>query len=116
MRTKYVVLIGFGLFFCSNIYSQNIIEQLKQFYDNADMDCYLTKIQKNVNDYFILDNEIWGRDKYGIPPQKIELHKEEIVPMLTIQFVNTDLFNRDDDIYNYIAIDSSIVFTLACVD
>jgi len=80
------------------------------------MDCYLAKIQKNVNDYFVLDNKIWGRDKYGIPPQKIEFHKEEIVPMLTIQFVNTDSFNYSDDIYNYITIDSSIVFTLACVD
>jgi len=116
MKTKYGVLIGFGLFFCNSIYSQNIIGQLKQFYKNADMDCYLAKIQKNVNDYFILDNKNWGRDKYGILPQKIELHKNEIVPMLTIQFVNTDSFNFDKDIYNYITIDSTIVFTLACVD
>lgn len=116
MKTKFFVLIGFGLFFCYNIYAQNITEQLKQFYKNADMVCYMAKIQKNVNDYFILDNKIWGRDKYGIFPPKIELHKEEIVPMLTIQFVNTDSYNYNDDIYNYIAIDSSIVFTLACVD
>lgn len=116
MKTKYLILIGFGLFFCNSIYSQNIIDQLKQFYKNADMDCYINKIQKNVNDFFILDNKNWGRDKYGILPLKIELHKEEIVPMLTIQFINTETFNFGDDIYNYITIDSCIVFTLACVD
>jgi hypothetical protein len=116
MRTKYLVLMGFGLFFCNSIYSQGIVYKLKQFYQNADMDCYIAKIQKNVNDYFVLDNKIWGRDKHGIPPQKIELHKEEIVPMLTIQFINTDSFNFNDNIYNHIAIDSSIVFTLACID
>ena len=116
MRTKSLVLMVFGLFFCNGIYSQSVIDQLKQFYKNADMDCYLAKIQKNVNDYFILDNKNWGRDKYGILPPKIELHKEEIVPMLTIQFVNTDSINYNDDIYKFITIDSSIVFTLACVD
>jgi len=116
MRTKYFAIIGLGLFFWNSIHAQNVIEQLKQFYKKADMDCYIAKIQKNVNDYFVLDNKIWGRDKYGIPSQKIEFHKEEIVPMLTIQFVNTDSFNYCDDIYNYITIDSSIVFTLACVD
>lgn len=105
-----------GLFFCNGIYAQSIIEQLKQFYKNADMDCYIAKIQKNVNDYFVIDNKIWGHIKYGIPPQKIEIHKEEIVPLLTIQFINTDSFNYSDDIYNFITIDSSIVFTLACVD
>lgn len=116
MKIKFALFIAIELSLCNVINSQHITDQLKQFYNNADRDCYLAKIQKNVNDYFVLDNESWGRDKYGIPPQKIELHKEEIVPMLTIQFVNTDSFNLDDDIYNYIAIDSSIVFTLACVD
>lgn len=116
MKTKYIVFIATGLFFCSNIYSQNIIEQFKQFVKNADMDCYIAKIQKNVNDYFVLENKTWGNDKYGIVPQKIDLRKDEIVPLLAIQFVNTDTFNLNDDIYNYITIDSAIVFTFACVD
>ncbi len=116
MKIKYIVLITIGFLFCNNTYSQNIIEQLKQFYKNADMDCYIDKIQNNVNDFFVLENKIWGRDKYGISPQKIELKKDEIVPMLTIQFVNTDTFNLSDDIYNYITIDSVIVFTIACID
>ena len=116
MRLKYYISIILSLLLYDNIYAQNIVEQLKQFYSNADMDCYIAEIQKNVNEYFVLENKIWGLDKIGIPPQKIELHKEEIVPMLTIQFINTDSFDLNDDIYNYIAIDSSIVFTLAIVD
>jgi len=116
MKIKYIVFIAIVLLFCNNIFSQNIIEQLKEFYKNADMDCYIAKIQKNVNYYFILDNQNWGRDKYGILPQKVEFNKNEIVPMLTIQFINTDSFNINDDIYNYITIDSVIVFTLAIVD
>lgn len=95
-----------GLSFCSNIYSQNIIEQLKQFYLKADMDCYLPKIQNNVNDYLVLDNKSWRLDKYDIPPQKIEINKNETFPMLTIQFVNTDSFNFNDNIYNYITVDT----------
>lgn len=109
-------MFGFGLLLGSNIHSQGIVGQLKQFYQNADMDCYLPRIQKNINDFFVLDNQIWGRDRYGIVPPKIELEKDKIVPMLTIQFINTDSFNLNDDIYNHIAIDSSIVFMLACVD
>lgn len=116
MKAKFALLLAIELSFCIFIHSQNVTDQLLQFYNDADMDCYLAKIQKNINDYFVLDNKIWGRDKYGILPQRIELHKDEIVPMLTIQFVNTDSFNFNDDIYNYITIDSSIVFTLACVD
>jgi hypothetical protein len=116
MKKKCFILILSGLLLYNCNYAQKVTEQLNQFYKNADMDCYISKIQKNVNDYFILDNKIWGRDKYSIPPQKIELHNHEVVPMLTIQFVNTDTYNYNDDIYNFISIDSSIVFTLACVD
>lgn len=116
MKIKHVVLICVNVFLSNNIYSQNIVNQLKQFYENADMDCYTTKVQKNVNDYFELDNKNWGRDKYGILPRKIILQKEAILPLLTIQFINTDSFNYSANIYNYIAIDSAIVFTLACID
>jgi len=116
MKATNLVLIGFLLSFCNCIYAQHITEQLKQFHENADMDCYLTKIQKNVNDFFVIETQMFGGDKYGIQPRKIEIQKEKIVSMLTIQFINTESFNLNDDIYNYITIDSSVVFTLACVD
>ena len=116
MRLKHDLFIIIGLLFCINIFSQNTVEQLKQFYSNADMDCYIDKIQNNVNEYFALVNKTWASDKYNIPPQKVELNKDEIVPMLTIQFINIDTFNLNDNIYNFITIDSSIVFTFACVD
>lgn len=116
MKIRYFIIV-IGLLFNNNSHSQNnVIMQLKQFYESADMDCYIAKIQKNVNEYFVIGNKMWGNDKYGIPPRNIELHKGEVVPMLTIQFVNTDSFNLENDIYDFITIDSSIVFTLACVD
>lgn len=116
MKVKLVIFFVFGLFFCNDLESQDIIEQLKHFYEKADVDCYIDEIQKNVNMSIDVDNKNWGRDKYGIFPQKIVLRKEEIVPMLTIQFINTDTFNLNDNIYDHITIDSTIVFTLACVD
>ncbi|NJK84916.1 MAG: hypothetical protein HC906_01975 [Bacteroidales bacterium] len=57
-----------------------------------------------------------GNDKYGFQPLRIELNKNKVIPLLTIQFVGTDTFNIENDIYNFINIDSSIVFTLACLD
>ena len=93
MKVKLVIFFVFGLFFCNDLESQDIIEQLKQFYEKADVDCYIDEIQENVNMSIDVDNKNWGRDEYGIFPQKIVLRKEEIVPMLTIQFINTDTFN-----------------------
>jgi len=117
MEIRYLlVAFAFTSLSCAISYSQNIVEQLKQFYENADMDCYIAKIQDNINYCFVIDNQNWGRDKHGILPQKVELKKNEIVPMVTIQFINTDSFSFNDDIYNYITIDSVIVFTLAIID
>ncbi len=104
------------MFLCNSVYSQNIVDELIQFNKNVDLDCFLINAQENINDYFILENENWGNDIYKILPQRIDLNVDEIVPMLTIKFVNTDKYNFGDDIYNYITIDSVIVFTLACVD
>ncbi|MCD2424455.1 hypothetical protein LQ567_16870 [Niabella pedocola] len=115
--------------------AQAVVEQLKRFYKKADVNCYLAKIEKNVNDYFVLENKNWGRDKNGIPPDKVDLHDNKIVyyrygnggklshkdeykvvPMLTVQFVDTESLKEKEDIYKHITIDSSIIFTLACVD
>jgi hypothetical protein len=128
MESRYLIIIG--LLFCGNIYSQNnIISQIKEFVAKADMNCYIGNAQKNIiNDYELRCKDM--RDFYIFhydtikpfpftmlpPPPKIDLHKANTVPMLAIQFVNTENFNYGDDIYDYITIDSTIVFTFACVD
>jgi hypothetical protein len=128
MESKYLIIIG--LLFCSNIYSQDkIISQIKEFVANADMDCYMNSAQKNIihdyelrckdiRDLYISRNDTINSSSSAIlpPPPQIDLSKVNTVPMLAIQFVNTENFNYGDNIYNYIAIDSTIVFTFACVD
>lgn len=124
----------------TNGFSQSIINTLLHFADNADMDCYYSMIQSNVNTYFSQEHHNYGRD-VSIPKQNIAITKNaqnvvitanlldinqnrlhlrsvsmDIVPLLAIQFVNTDVFQMEDCIYDYISIDSTIVFALACVD
>jgi hypothetical protein len=128
MESKYLIIIG--MLFYNNIYSQNsIISQIKTFVAKADMNCYVDNAQKNIiNDYefhckdmrdfyISIDDTVKPFSSAMLPPPpKIDLHKANIVPMLAIQFINTEKFNYRDNIYDYIAIDSTIVFTFACVD
>ncbi|MDR0604703.1 MAG: hypothetical protein LBG80_10410 [Bacteroidales bacterium] len=114
MKTRCLILIG--LFFVNGLYSQDIISQLKKFYEEADMDCYLDKAQKNIIEDYIVQCQWWGIDTIIKPLPQIDLNKDNTVPMLTIQFVDTETFNYSDDIYNYITIDSSRVFMFAYID
>jgi len=109
---KKVVLCIFMLILSVNLFSQNTVYQLKTFYEAADMDCYLDKMEENIN-----KSHLYLRDSMGFfAPLQFELHKKEVVPMLSVNFVNTDSFNIGDNIYDYIAIDSCVVFNLALVD
>lgn len=137
---KDILSIILILLICANGFSQSIINTLLHFAANADMNCYYSMIQRNVNTYFAQEHRNFGRDA-NIPLQNItiinnirdavltanlldikqnepSLHSVSmnIVPLLAIQFVNTDAFNMEDCIYDYISIDSTIVFSLACVD
>lgn len=137
---KGTLSIIFIVLIYTNGFSQSIINTLLHFVENADMNCYYSMIQRNVNTYFAQEHRNFGRDA-NIPLQNItiinnirdavltanlldikqnepSLHSVSmnIVPLLAIQFVNTDAFNMEDCIYDYISIDSTIVFSLACVD
>lgn len=115
MKIKYIIILS--LFLGNNIYAQdNIISQLKQFSKNADIDCYLDKIQKRTINYYYSLYEYSNMDITRSPIAKIESNKEKIIPILTIQFVNTENYNFGDDIYKHITIDSTRVFTLVYVD
>jgi hypothetical protein len=104
------------LFSCHSVYSQNLVEELKKFYTKADLGCYIDKAQKNLLDDHLLRCQMWGIDTTVLPAPKIDLHREKLIPMLKIKFVNTEKYNYNDDIYNFITIDSVVVFTFACID
>ncbi|MDR1090404.1 MAG: hypothetical protein LBL79_04945 [Prevotella sp.] len=114
MKTKYITLI-IALLTFGNIYSQNTVSDLHNFVKNADMDCYLAKIQKNVLDCHKAQCEYFKVPDTTNPP-KVEFLKGKTVPMLVVQFVNMDNYDLGKDIYDHITIDSTRVFTLACVD
>lgn len=113
---KHCVSMIILLFSNFHVYPTDIVNELKSFREKADMDCFMSKIETHINQYFVEYNRGWGLDRYNIVPQKINLQKEKYLPMLTIQFVDTERYNYNQDIYDYISIDSTIVFTLACVD
>ncbi|MEI6752543.1 MAG: hypothetical protein WCK78_05185 [Paludibacter sp.] len=113
MKIIYILLLA--VFFNQLVYSQSIINELKKFYHNAPIDCYIDKIKKNIMDEDALHSQGLLFPTL-IPPTKINLNKDNIVPILTIQFVGTENFNYGNNIYNHICIDSSRVFMMACVD
>ncbi|GHV35130.1 hypothetical protein FACS1894178_4050 [Bacteroidia bacterium] len=107
----------------ANIYSQHkILQQLKDFYNSSDIECYKHIAQNNLEEDVRVVCSWWFNAKnMGIDTcipyhEKINLYSENLIPLLTIQFINTSNFSTNDNIYDYIAIDSSIVYTFACVD
>ena len=115
---------------------------MKAFYKNADMACYYKMIEKNVNEFFRQEHKEWRRDEtptikcpnihilcndndtmltinsYGVGKNEniYAPRKSKIVPMLAVQFVGTDSFDINNNICDYLRIDSTRVFVLASVD
>ncbi|MDR0507889.1 MAG: hypothetical protein LBH32_13885 [Dysgonamonadaceae bacterium] len=81
------------------MFSQNNIDKIKEFYTNADTECYIDLYQRE--DYFL---------------QKVDLQKGKTIFILNVQFANTESYRYSDDICNYLIVDSSRVFTIASVD
>jgi hypothetical protein len=80
------------------------------------MDCYIDKAQENIIHDHLVQCKWWGTDTVVMPMPRIDLQRESLVPMLTIQFVNTEKYNYNADIYDFITIDSTIVYTFANVN
>jgi hypothetical protein len=136
-----IIQIFLLLFVSVRVCSQNTIDAIINFYNQADMDCYYSMIEQNVNRYFLQEHKNWKQDKLGIPcdsiiimnnngeynlvtkkyiredeTSRVCMDTTRIVPLLAVQFINTDEYKPDDNIYNNICIDSTIVFSLASVD
>jgi hypothetical protein len=114
MKTRNVILLV-GLLFCGNAFSQDVISRLKTFYNEADMDYYTGIIEKNVWDCYKAQCVKWNVAE-SVNPPRTDLLKGNTVPMLAVQFVDMEDFDLGENIYDHITIDSTRVFTLACVD
>lgn len=114
MKTKYITLI-IALLLCGNTYAQHIVSDLQKFYKDADMNHYLGKIQQNMLDCHKAQCEYWNVPESTNPPN-MDLLKGKTIPMLAVRFVDMESYDSTEDIYNHITIDSTRVFTLACVD
>lgn len=114
MKTKYFILIIVFLIF-GNTYAQNTISDLQNFAKSADMNCYLNRIKKNIADCHKAQCEFFKVPETTNPP-KVEFLNGKTIPMLTVQFVNMEKFDLSENVYSHITIDSTRVFTLACVD
>ena len=83
--------------FCSLLFARNSIAFFKQFYSNADKKCYVDLLQKENTMAF-------------------DLQAEQKVFILNVKFSDTESYQLEDNIYDYMVIDSSNVFSLACVN
>lgn len=120
MRTKYLIFIV--LFFCECVCAQHkIINQFKDFVAKADMVCYEQKIQKDLNkfDEWLIDS-LPKLNKFGrvavYRPENVDLQKENKIFALAVSLANTENYNFEDDIYDYLVIDSLRTFIIVCVD
>lgn len=138
---KHIVFAILLSFSCQLATSHETIDRLKSFCEQADMECYYSMIEKNVNTFFRQEHQNWKRDSLGMPCEEIEIKYDkgkpflvtkhvkittpccdvvsetsQIVPMLAIQFVGTDSYKEGDNLYDYIRIDSTIVFSIASVN
>ncbi len=121
MKTRNLIIILF-IFCCNNGFSQNdVISRLKDFYAKSDLDCYEQKIQQDLNkfDRWLVDtlpslNTLPFKVEYR--PSNIDLHKEKKVFMLAVTLANTENYRFEDNIYDYLIIDSLRTFVIACVD
>ena len=118
MKIKYLFIIA-GVFLSNNTYSQEIINVIKDFYKNADMNCYIDKAQKRMMEEYelIAQQSQWDSIfRSHVPPPNIDLHQGNTIPILNIQFVNTENYSYTNNIYNYITIDSIWAFTFFHID
>ena len=117
-----------------NIYAQDkaIVNEILDFYNNADLGYYEEMCQKHIDEYdkWVEDSfmttwpDYFYVDGYAIknemePYHKashLDLKKEKKQFLLSISFKDMENFSRSDDIYDHIVIDTLRTFVVACMD
>lgn len=112
------------------LFAQNgVVAGLVDFYRQADKECYVSLIQKDIDDY-----NVWLRDSFplrvanyeypynvmfakpGGKPTSIRLANENVRLVLRICFRDMDDYNCGDDLYSHIIVDSMYTFSAAVLD
>ena len=101
--------------------AQNTIENFKNFVNNADLVCYEQKIQHDLNkfDKWLTDSAEFLKNNFYVmdfKPENVNLTKENKIFVLAITPFNTRIYNYNDNIYDYLVIDSLRTFIIVCVD
>lgn len=115
MKVKHLIIIV-SMFISVDAYSQEIISVLKDFYMDADMDCYTAMAKKRMMDEHYLRGKWSSIYQEYAPSPDIVLNKNNSVPILNVKFINTKDYNYFDDMYDHITIDSVWAFTFFRVD
>lgn len=121
MKTRNLIIVLF-MFCCQNGFSQHeIITKLEDFYAKSDLNCYEQKIQQDLNkfDCWLTDTlPLLKNDFFQVPyrPSNIDLRKEKKVFVLAVTLANTENYCFEDNIYDYLIIDSLRTFIVVCVD
>ena len=105
----------------TSVNAQNIISEFKKFVENADLACYEQKIQQDLNkfDKWLTDSLPLFKPKgYANPyrPGNVDLTKENKIFILAVALANTENYNFEDNIYDYLIIDSTRTFVAVCLD
>lgn len=112
------------MIFCSgNIFSQNKIEQFRQFYNDADFAYYEQKIQQDLNKFDkwyidslpLLDTLSYSK-RLLFKPNNVDLKNENKIFALAVSLKNKEDPNIYDNIYDHLIIDSLRTFIIVCVD
>lgn len=117
---KYYYLFLLFVFYCNSIYAQNVLETFKEFYRQADYVCYEQKIQHSLHkfDKWLIDSLPLLSPGFDISlrPGNIDLQKKNKVFVLAVTLANTENYNFEDNIYDYLIIDSLRSFIIVCID
>ena len=119
----FLIIFAVLVIHAQSVYCQGLIaEYFKEFVLAADKDCYINRAQKHIQDEYFMDSQIYASNgdtlffrKHERLP-KVNLHDENLVFVLKVQFINTENLNVDSDLYNYLVIDSTMVFTLVGIN
>jgi hypothetical protein len=120
MKRLFAICMGFFLWSCLPVISQEIsLQEVVEFYKNADIDCYKDKIQHGMESF-----DCWLRDTFPqmtnfeslCSPSDINLKEHEAIHLVRLCFYNMSNFNDTSSIYNHIIIDSLYCVMLAPVD
>ena len=103
----YVLVVLFN----SVAYSQNVVEQFKEFYLKSDFDCYIDLYQRECELFYKEDAEQFKENCWFC-----QFNKENMIFILNVQFANTESYNYGDNIYNYLVVDSVRPFSVVFVD